>query len=166
MAGRHPLHELVGRWSVRRHFPPEVLAEIERVVRETEARHAGEIRYVIEPHLDLPHLWHRLTPRERATQLFAQLGVWDTVANNGVLIYLLLADRRVEIVADRGISARVQPEEWASICRAMEAHFRAGRFLEGSAAGVQGVGALLERHFPGAGRGSGVNELPDRPTVL
>ena len=102
--------------------------------------------------------------RQRALQVFGQLGVWDTEGNNGVLIYVLMADHAVEIIADRGIAARVAVGEWNSVCRQMEQHYREGRFRDGSIAGVQGVGALLGRHFPG--RRHSDNELPDQPVLL
>src|SRR5689334_21655522 len=139
------------RYLTRRHFPAPVRAAIEQAIRECEARHAGEIRFVVETAFDLPELWHDLPPRARALQLFGQLGVWDTAHNNGVLIYVLMADRVVEIVADRGIAGRIDQGEWRTVCERMEQHYRAGRFRDGSVAGIEGVGALLERHFPGAG---------------
>ena len=113
---------------------------------------------------DLPELWRDLPPRQRALQLFGQFGVWDTAHNNGVLIYVLMADRDVEIVADRGIAAHVSQAEWQAVCRQMEAHYRAGRFREGSVLGILGVGALLGQHFPGR-RGSD-HELPNQPVLL
>ncbi len=158
-------HLATTRFTTRRRFPPPVLSAIEEAIRECESRHAGEIRFVVETAFDLPELWHDLAPRRRALQVFAQLGVWDTADNNGVLIYLLMADRVVEIVADRGIAARVSAAEWGSVCRQMEHHYREGRFREGSVVGVQGVGALLGRHFPGKPPG-GRNELPDQPVLL
>jgi uncharacterized membrane protein len=97
-------------------------------------------------------------------QVFGQLGVWDTAQNNGVLIYLLLADHIVEIVADRGIAARIAQSEWDGVCREMEGHYREGRFGEGSVAGVRGVGRLLSRHFPG--RRGNADELPNQPVLL
>jgi uncharacterized membrane protein len=97
-------------------------------------------------------------------QVFGQLGVWDTAANNGVLIYLLLADHVVEIVADRGIAARIAQSEWDGVCREMERHYREKRFGEGSVAGVRAVGRLLSRHFPG--RRAGPDELPNQPVLL
>lgn len=157
-------HLLSTHFSTRRRFPPPVRAAIEQAIKECEARHAGEIRFVVETAFDLPELWHDLAPRQRALQLFGQLGVWDTAHNNGVLIYVDLADRVVEIVADRGIAAHVPPAEWAAVCRQMEHHYREGRFREGSVVGVLGVGALLGRHFPGKPRGP--NELPDQPVLL
>jgi hypothetical protein len=157
-------HLLTTRFNTRRHFPPPVRAAIEQAIKECEARHAGEIRFVVETAFDLPELWHDLAPRQRALQLFGQLGVWDTAHNNGVLIYVDLADRVVEIVADRGIGTRVPQAEWAAVCRQMEHHYREGRFREGSVVGILGVGALLGRHFPGPTPGS--PELPEQPVLL
>ena len=157
-------HLLTTRFRTRQHFPPPARAAIEQAIRDCEARHAGEIRFAVETAFDLVQLWHDLAPRRRALQLFGQLGVWDTEHNNGVLIYVDLADRVVEIVADRGIAARVPQAEWAAVCRQMEHHYREGRFREGSVEGILGVGALLGRHFPG--KTGGGHELPDQPVLL
>ena len=145
-------------------FSPSVLSQIESAVGEAEAQHSGEIRFVVETALPLLALWHRVTPRARALQLFAQLHIWDTHANNGVLIYVLRADRAVEIVADRGISARVSEAEWQAVCREVEQHYRAGNYALGSSVAVAGVARLLGEHFPPGG--SGINELPNRPMLL
>jgi len=157
-------HLFVTHWQMRRHFPAALLDEIESAVREAEARHSGEIRFVVETALEGHALWNGITPRARAWQIFGQLGVWDTANNNGVLIYVLFADRAVEILADRGIAARVPSPEWEKICRDIEAHYREGRFAQGSVAGVRAVGSLLERHFPVAGGDR--DELPNRPVLL
>lgn len=157
-------HLLSTRFSTRRRFPPAVRDAIEQAIRDCEARHAGQIRFVVETAFDLPELWHDLAPRQRALQLFGQFGVWDTAHNNGVLIYVDVADRVVEIIADRGIAARVPQAEWGSVCRQMEHHFREGRFREGSIVGILGVGALLGRHFPG--KAPGGQELSDQPVLL
>ncbi len=157
-------HLLTTHFSTRRHFPLEVRAAIEQAIKECEARHAGEIRFVVETAFDLPELWHDLAPRQRALQLFGQLGVWDTAHSNGVLIYVDLADRAVEIIADRGIATHVPQAEWAVVCRQMEHQYREGRFREGSVVGILGVGTLLGRHFPGKPRGA--NELPEQPVLL
>jgi uncharacterized membrane protein YgcG len=157
-------HLATTHFTTRRHFSAPVRAAIEEAIKECEARHAGEIRFVVETAFDLPELWHDLAPRQRALQLFGQLGVWNTAHNNGVLIYVDLADRVVEIVADRGIAARVTQAEWDAVCRQMQHHYREGRFREGSVGGVLGVGALLGRHFPGAAHGG--NELPEQPVLL
>jgi uncharacterized membrane protein len=157
-------HIFFTRWTTRRRFTPQVLARIETVIRETEALHAGEIRFVVETALDLAELVQNLAPRARAMQVFGQLGVWDTAQNNGVLIYLLLADHSVEIVADRGIATRIAQPEWDGVCRGMERHFREGRFSEGSVVGIQEVGRLLSRHFPG--QQADADELPNQPVLL
>jgi uncharacterized membrane protein len=163
-AGRFLRHMFCARWMTRRHFTPKVLADIETAIRQAEALHAGEIRFAVETALDLSELVQDIAPRRRAMQVFGQLGVWDTAQNNGVLIYLLWADHVVEIVADRGIAARIEQREWAGLCRLMEHHFRERRFGEGAVAGIQGVGQLLSRHFPG--RQAGADELPNQPVLL
>jgi uncharacterized membrane protein len=157
-------HLFATHWGTRRCFPAQVQSRIETCIREAEAQHAGEIRFAVETALDLPELWSNLAPRQRALEVFGQLGVWDTASNNGVLIYLLRADRSVQIVADRGIAARVLRAEWDAVCREMEDHFRAGRFADGSEAGVRGVGRLLGKHFPNSGGDR--NELPNQPILL
>jgi uncharacterized membrane protein len=162
--GRFLRHVFSIRWTTRRRFTPQVLAAIETAIRETEALHAGEIRFAVETALDMAELVDDLAPRRRAMQVFGQLGVWDTAQNNGVLIYLLLADRVVEIVADRGIATRIPQSEWDEVCRAMERYYQEGRFGEGSVAGIRGVGGLLARHFPGRRRDA--DELPNQPVLL
>jgi len=157
-------HLLATTWTTRRRFSEAVLTDIEAAIHEVESRHAGEIRFAVERALDLAEIVRGLTPRQRALQIFAQLGIWDTEANNGVLIYVLLADRDVEIVADRGIASRVPPVEWETICREIEQHYVAGRFREGSIAGIRSVGRLLERHFPGSS--ADADELPNQPVLL
>ncbi|MBM4219970.1 MAG: hypothetical protein FJ171_10155 [Gammaproteobacteria bacterium] len=162
--GRSLRHLFTTRWATRRRFTPVVLRRIEAAIAAAERRHAGEIRFAIETAFDLPDLWYGTTPRERAVLVFGQLGVWDTADNNGVLIYLLMVDRDVEIVADRAIAERVPQAEWDAVCREMEAHYKEGRFAEGSEAGIAGVGRLIAAHFPG--RGGDRNEQPDRPVLL
>ncbi|MBX9604597.1 MAG: TPM domain-containing protein [Gammaproteobacteria bacterium] len=157
-------HLCTGRAQVRRAFPAATLATIEAAIRGCEATHGGQLRFAVEGGLDGWPLLRGLRPRERALQVFAELGVWDTEHNNGVLLYLLLADRDVEIVADRGIGARVPQAEWEAICRRMESEFRAGRFEAGALAGIDEIGRLLARHFPA--RGVAPNELDDRPALL
>lgn len=150
--------------ATRRRFPTHALRAIEKAVTTVEARHAGEVRFVVETALDFGDLWAGRTPRQRALELFGRLGIWDTEHNNGVLIYLLMSEHDVEIIADRGIASRVSSEEWEEVCRTMERHFREGRFLEGSVAGIERVGDLLARHFPNDGGDR--NEQPNRPVLL
>jgi uncharacterized membrane protein len=157
-------HLFTSRWSVRRRFDAATLARIEAAIRDVEGQHAGEIRFAVEPALDMPGLLRGETPRERALEVFGLLGVWDTEQNNGVLLYVLLADRDVEILADRGIAQRVAQADWDRLSEEMRVQYRAGRFAEGSVAGVLGVGALLARHFPGGKPDR--DELPNQPVLL
>ena len=159
--GRHLIEH---RWRVRRIFPPQVLAAIEQTIRAGEATHSGQVRFVVEGALDGAPLFRDQPARERALDIFSQLRIWDTAHNNGVLIYLLLADRDVEIVADRGIDAKVGAAGWEKICAEMESNFRAGNFAGGVIKGIQAVSRQLATHFPRHRGGS--NELPDTPVVI
>ncbi|MBG6534838.1 TPM domain-containing protein [Pseudomonas aeruginosa] len=148
----------------RRAFPPRALDAIEQAIRTGEFQHGGQLRFVVEGALDGSPLWRNQSPGERALDLFARLGVWDTAHNSGVLIYVLLADRAGEIVADRGIHACCGAERWSAVCQRMEAQFAQGRFEAGALEGIVAVSHLLVQHFPrGADHG---NELPDRPVLL
>jgi uncharacterized membrane protein len=162
--GRIGRHLLEHRWRVRRIFPPQVLAAIEQAIRAGEATHSGQVRFVVEGALDGAPLFRDQPARERALDIFSQLRIWDTAHNNGVLIYLLLADRDVEIIADRGIDARVGAAGWEKICAEMENSFRAGNFAGGVIKGIQAVSRQLAAHFPR--HGGGTNELPDTPVVI
>jgi uncharacterized membrane protein len=157
-------HVLAMPGSVRRAFPPDVMGTIEGAIVQSERRHSGEIRFAVEAALDPLAVLRGVSARERALEVFSELRVWDTEANNGVLIYLLLADRDVEIVADRGIDRQAGPGEWEAICRAMEAHLAAGRLGEGVLSGIDRVGRLLESHFPS--RPGDRNELANEPARL
>ena len=161
-------HVTALHWRTRLKFSDVSLDAIERAVGRAERTHAGEICFAIETALAPLHILGELTPRARALEVFAQLKVWNTEHNNGVLIYVQLADRDVEIVADRGLHQRVAQAEWEGVCRLMEDHFRAGRYQAGSIAGVDAVGTLLARHFPRVPDPTlpAPNELPDRPTLL
>jgi uncharacterized membrane protein len=157
-------HLATSRHLVRRRFPASALAAIEAAIAAGEQRHEPEIRFAVEAALHPRAVIRGHTPRERALALFGELRVWDTEHNTGVLIYLLLADRAVEIVADRGVAARVAPVEWQAICREIEAELRAGRSEAGALAGIRAVSDLLARHFPASGTPR--REQPDRPVVL
>lgn len=157
-------HLATPAWRRRQLLPAASLSRIEQAIAAAERRHRGEIRFAVETALDVILLWRGVSARERAIEIFANLRVWDTEENNGVLIYLLLADHDVEIVADRGIHARVGAEGWDKICRAMEAQFRADRFEQGVLEGIAAVSAALARHFPGPDRRG--DELPDKPVLL
>ena len=157
-------HLMLPQWRVRRSFRPAALVRIAQAIAQSETRHGGQIRFAVEHALDTASLLRGLSARERALDVFSALKVWDTEHNNGVLIYLLLADRDVEIIADRGIQARVGAEGWETICREMENAFREGSFEQGVLGGIERVSSLLAAHYPSAHRGR--NELPDRPVVL
>jgi len=155
-------HLLTPHWWAVRAFPSGVLRQIESAIKASERQHEGELRFAIEGPLPLPAL--RTTIRKRAEALFGQLGVWDTEHNSGVLIYVQLVDRKIEIVADRGIAARVKQGEWDAICRAMERSFKQNHFEQGALEAILAVTAILGRHFPASG--ANPNELPDKPAVL
>lgn len=155
-----------GSWfQLRRHFPDDLLDAMTRAVAEGERHHLGEVRFALESRLPAGAVWSGLTARGRAEQVFAQLGVWDTEENTGVLLYVLLAEHRIEIVADRGIARRVGQAQWQAICAGMRNHYASGRWREGSLEGIAAAHALLTEHFPGDGRDN-PDELPDRPVVL
>jgi uncharacterized membrane protein len=166
--GRLLRHVAASHWRTRLLFPQRTLDAIEQAVARAERTHAGEIRFAIETSLAPLHVINDLSPRARALDVFAHLKVWDTEHNNGVLIYVQLADRDVEIVADRGLAARVSQPEWEAVCRLMEEHFRAGRYEAGAIAGVDAAGTLLAHHYPPHLKPATAsdNQLPDRPTLL
>ena len=157
-------HLLLPPWQVNWAFPRQTLVAIEHAIKSSEAAHAGQIRFVVEGALDGTPLFKGQSARERAIDVFAQLRIWDTEHNNGVLIYLLLADRHVEIVADRGIHAKVGSWGCEEICRRMEIAFKQGNYEDGVVSGIQAVTQHLIKHFPAIGDGR--NELPDKPVVL
>ena len=157
-------HLLMTRWQVTSAFPRDTLNAIEKAIKTSETAHVGEIRFAVEGALDGSPLFNGQSARERAIDLFSQLRVWDTQHNNGLLIYVLLADRAVEIVADRGIHDKVGSGAWNQVCRQMEAAFRQSDYEGGVVAGVQAVTRHLTTHFPANGQGE--NELPDAPVVL
>jgi uncharacterized membrane protein len=162
--GRIVRHLFVTHWSVRRAFPRAALDAIERATAASEAAHAGQVRFAVEGALHTWALFRGQSARERALEVFSHLRIWDTEHNNGVLIYLLLADRAVEVVADRGVHSRVAAAEWESVCRQMEGAFRAGRFEAGVTDGILAVTRHLVRHFPRGHREK--DELPNQPVVL
>jgi uncharacterized membrane protein len=157
-------HLFSDHWSVRRAFPSKAMRAIEKAIGEEERRHAGQLRFAVEASLPLNGLLRGVQSRERAVEWFGRLGVWDTEHNAGVLIYLLLADRRVEIVADRGIHSKVGTAAWEAICGEMQQEFARGQFERGVVIGVRAISDLLAEHFPRSG--DTPNELPDKPVVL
>lgn len=151
-------------WWLRRDFPASALAKAENAIKASESKHSGEIRFAIESSLPFKALWNDESTTERAIEVFSLLRVWDTEDNNGVLIYLLLADHKVEITADRNINKVVGKAEWQRICSLMEADFRVGRFGEGTVKGIEEIGRLLEKHFPAGDDDK--NELSNKPVIL
>jgi len=160
------LRNLFGAWFQLRHcFPSALLDEMATAIHDGERHHRAELRFAVESRLQPLAVWTGMTARQRARQVFAQLGVWDTELNTGVLIYVLLAERRIEIVADRGLSSTVDHAEWERICAGMRAAFAAGRWREGSLDGIAAVHSLAEARFPSDGSDN-PDELPDRPVLL
>ncbi len=159
-------HLLTPFWVMRLHYPPELLKRIETRVGEIERSHPGEVRFAVEHALELGDLIAGLAPRERALELFGLLRVWDTEHNNGVLIYVLHAERAVEVVADRGLARAVPQAEWDALCRQVETEFRAGRFDAGAMAAIDGAERLLFQYFPVTSPVAARNELPDQPLLL
>jgi len=158
-------HRWIDETDARRALDDAALARLAERVRASETRHSGEVRLCVEAGLPLSYLWRGASPRERALAMFGKLRVWDTEHNNGVLIYLLLAEHAIEIVADRGLSRHVPPERWKPLTHTMSASFKAGRFEEGLAAAIDAVEQLLLLHFPLAEGAPNPNELPDSPFV-
>jgi uncharacterized membrane protein len=159
-------HLFATRRTLNRAFPPGTLDAIEAEIARSEALHDGEIRFAVESALEPGEIWHAKTPRERAMEVFAGLGVWDTGSNNGVLVYVLFVDHDVEIVADRGYNGRVTHEQWAAVCSQMQQCFRKGEFEAGSVAGVRAINKLIVPLYPPVSGPRKADELPNRPTLL
>ena len=157
-------HLACDRRDVRRAFPPEALSRIERRVAEGEQRHGAEIRIAIEASLGPHRVWSGTASRDRALEVFGLLGVWDTEQNNGVLIHVLLADRAVEIVADRAAARAIEAQEWQGIAEAMTEAFRRGAFVDGVLDALARLEPQLAQAFPGGERNP--DELPNRPAML
>ena len=151
-------------FSMSRLFPASALDRIERAVSASEQTHDAELRVVVEPALEFADLLKRRSSRDRAVELFAQLGVWDTAQNNGVLLYILLAEHKIELIADRGIDARVGVVRWKEICDDIAAHFKTDAPLAGVLYGIEKVGAELVKHFPKSATDR--DELPNRPITV
>jgi uncharacterized membrane protein len=156
-------HRWLDERDAQRLLRPDALARLEARVRTSEQRHSGEIRLCVEAGLPIRYLWRSASARERAVAMFGKLRVWDTQSNNGVLIYLLLAERAIEIVADRGLNQQVDLQQWQQILGAMQGAFRAGRFEDGLNDAIDAVDTLLARYFPLEAGQANPNELPDAP---
>lgn len=159
-------HRLWDEDDARHVLPADALERLQQRVAASEARHTGEIRVCIEAGLPLSYLWRDAPARERAVTMFAKLRVWDTEHNNGVLIYLLLAEHRIEIVADRALARLVDEAQWQRLVDGMSEAFRAGRFEAGLNDAIDAVDSLLAHHFPrDANSAARLNELPDEPVL-
>jgi uncharacterized membrane protein len=163
------LRRLLRHWrSTRadalRAFPPHALTALMDAIGAGERTHRGEVRLVVEKALPLAAAWHGVTTRQRALALFADYGVWDTEDNCGVLVYVNLAERKVDIVADRGIDRKIDAATWQAVCDTMTQGFARGEFEAAALAAIGQVNALLQRHFPSDG--ARANELPNRPLML
>ena len=160
------LANLFGGWfQLSRRFPTTLLDEMATAVAAGERTHRGEIRFAIESRLAPVAVLDGLDAATRARQVFAQLSVWDTECNSGVLFYVLMAEHRIEIVADRGIAAKVVTGEWSDICTRMQERYARGQWREGSLEGIAAANVLLAKHFPDDGQ-THPDELPDRPVLL
>lgn len=159
------LHHLSDFSLAKRRFPSSTLDAIQYAIATSEQKHLGEICFAVEGSLPFAEVLRSRSARERAHAIFAHLRVWNTEHNTGVLVYILLADHAIEIVADRGIAAKVDAAQWQPICALMQQHFSAGEYEAGAIAGVAAIGDLLTRHFPANGRRN-PDELPDRPVLL
>ncbi|MEO9078920.1 MAG: TPM domain-containing protein [Rhodanobacter sp.] len=154
-----------GWFQLRRRFPSRLLDEMATVIAASERQHKGEIRFAVESRLPALAVLEGLDAASRAQQVFSRLRVWDTEYNSGVLIYVLMAEHRIEIVADRGIAAQVTPDEWSAICVRMRECYARGQWREGSLDGIAAADALLLKHFSGNDKAT-PDELPDRPVLL
>jgi uncharacterized membrane protein len=161
---RYFKHIIIGQWHTKRAFPTALLNTIEQMISTGETIHGGELRFVVEGSLDFTALRQQQNPRQRALEVFSLLGMWDTQERNGVLIYLLLADQAVEIIADRGVHAHVGSEGWAAICQQMESYLRLADYEGGVIVGIEAVNHLLSTYYPRSGEH--VNELPNAPVIL
>lgn len=157
-------HAVMPSWRWRVLFPKAVLGDIEKAIKYSEHQHRGELRFAIENTLALAKVWRGMSARQRAIEVFSDLRVWDTEENSGVLIYLLLADREVHIVADRGISKLVVQDEWEAVAKLMQKEFQRGDFLRGALQGIERITALLAAHFPPGADNR--NELSNKPVIV
>jgi len=158
-------HRWLDESDTRRAIPPDLMERLARRIAASEKRHTGEVRIYVEAGLPMSYLWRSATPRERAVAIFGKLRVWDTEDNNGVLIYLLLAEHAIEIVADRGLARHVAPDDWQVIVGRLGSALHEGRFEDGLTQTLEEVSSLLVKHFPASEGAANVNELPDEPVL-
>jgi len=157
-------HLFSTRNEAERAFPPDALTAITEAITAGEQTHRGEVRLIVEKGLPMSLAWAGVTNRQRAIALFADYGIWDTEDNCGVLIYVNLADRKVDIIADRGIDRRIDAATWQAVCDTMTRGFARGEFRAATLGAIAQVNQLLRSHFPSGG--ARPNELPDQPVML
>ena len=162
--GRVMRHWRTSRADAQRAFPDATLQAAAQAITAGEQTHRGEVRFIVEKSLPTDEVWDGVTNRQRALALFADYGVWDTEDNCGVLIYVNLADHKVDIVADRGIDRKIDAATWQAVCRTMTEGFKEGKFHDATLASIEQVNGLLRTHFPASG--ARPNELPDSPIML
>jgi uncharacterized membrane protein len=158
-------HRWLDDGDTRRAIPSEMVERLMRRVAASEQRHSGEVRICIEASLPSSYIWRGSSARERAVMMFSKLRVWDTAHNNGVLIYLMLAEHAIEIVADRGLNERVSNDQWQAIAQTMSQAFKSKRYEDGLTQALEEVSALLVAHYPVAAGSTRRNELPDAPVL-
>ena len=158
-------HLSFGKWSVYSKFSKTAFKNIEETIRKSEMLHRGEIRFAVESSLSPLLVFRKISGRDRAIDFFTSLRIWDTEDNTGVLIYLLLADRDIEIIADRGIHKKVEQATWDEICHGMEKMFREGKFEEGVIKGINDITYYLAKYFPHNGYDN-PNELPNHSVIV
>jgi len=156
-------HLIPNHFSLKRAFPQFVLDELAQAIQRSEQSHRGELRFVIEENLSGSALLGNTSARDRAIELFSQLRIWDTEENSGVLLYVLWADRAIEIIIDRGLSSKINEETLQSICTSVELYYRKAQFSEGSLYAIKAIDELLAIHFPANNTD---NEMPDQPFIL
>lgn len=167
-------HRWLDAADARRVLPPDMVQRLLQGVAASERRHTGEVRICVEAGLPLSYLWRHVRGgpsvstlrHQRAVMLFGKLRIWDTEYNNGVLIYLLLAERAIEVVADRGLSRRVSAQQWQALVAQLGTALQQDRFELGLTQALEEVSALLEQHFPLPAGASRVNELPNAPVLI
>jgi uncharacterized membrane protein len=166
--GRWMRHLWLDLGDVRRVVPDDMAERLAGRIAASEGRHTGEVRLCVEASLPAGEVWQAgstqaLSPlvREHALGWFGRLGIWDTEHNNGVLIYLLLAERAIEIVADRALTQRVRPDEWQAMVARLSERLHAGEMEDGLTQALAEVSAVLVAHFPAPPGWRRANELPD-----
>jgi len=157
-------HLFISPLALKKRFPKAVMQRIEQAIAECEQTHFGEIRFAVELNLPLHDILRKKSGHHRAVEVFSQLRIWDTEQNNGVLIYLLLADNDFEILADRGIHQHVGTQGWARISHEMEMLFKRGQFEAGVLHGITQISILLAQHYPATANNH--NELPNAPVII